>query len=48
MRIGEWGGDDELAAAALGQLVQALGDVAGGAGAGAPYGSYTRNAYLWE
>ena len=27
---------------------KALDDVAGGAGAGAPYGSYTRNAYLWD
>ncbi len=28
--------------------VLAFDDVAGGAGAGAPYGSYTRNAYLWD
>jgi peptide/nickel transport system substrate-binding protein len=28
--------------------VRALDDVAGGAGAGAPFGSYTRNAYLWD
>ncbi|HZT07570.1 MAG TPA: ABC transporter substrate-binding protein [Chloroflexota bacterium] len=28
--------------------VQAFADFAGGAGAGAPYGSYTRNAYLWD
>jgi peptide/nickel transport system substrate-binding protein len=27
---------------------KALDDVSGGAGAGAPYGSYTRNAYLWD
>jgi peptide/nickel transport system substrate-binding protein len=28
--------------------LRALDDVAGGAGAGAPFGSYTRNAYLWD
>ena len=28
--------------------VVALDDFAGGAGAGAPYGSYTRNSYLWD
>jgi peptide/nickel transport system substrate-binding protein len=28
--------------------VRALDDADGGAGAGAPYGSYTRNAYLWD
>jgi hypothetical protein len=28
--------------------VKALDDVAGGAGAGAPYGYYSRNAHLWE
>ncbi len=28
--------------------VVAFGDFAGGAGAGSPYGSFTRNAYLWD
>jgi hypothetical protein len=28
--------------------VRALEDVADGADAGAPFGSYTRNAYLWD
>ncbi len=28
--------------------VLAFDDIAGGAGAGAPYGSYTRNAYRWD
>jgi peptide/nickel transport system substrate-binding protein len=28
--------------------LRALEDVPGGAGAGAPFGSYTRNAYLWD
>jgi len=28
--------------------VKAMDDVAGGAGAGAAYGTYTRNAHLWE
>ena len=30
------------------KTVIAFGDVAGGAGAGAPYGSFTRNAYQWD
>lgn len=28
--------------------VRALDDVEGGAGAGAPYGTHTRNAHLWD